>query len=136
MIIARDVPKNLWHEVINYAMYIQDKSFTCAINGKTPDQGFTGQKPNVSHLQEFGSPVWVLNESCHSKLDPESQKMPFIGFLEGPCAIKYYNACTQHIGTTQNYYFANAPPDIQFEGEEEEPIGDQIESDELHNNLK
>jgi hypothetical protein len=55
--------EDLWHEAINYATYIRDKSFTCDIKGKTPDEGFMGQKPNVSHLQEFGSPVWVLNES-------------------------------------------------------------------------
>ena len=62
MTIACDVPKNLWHEAINYATYIRDKSFIHAIKGKTPNEGFTGQKPNVSHLQEFGSPVWVINK--------------------------------------------------------------------------
>src|SRR5277367_3591051 len=139
MIIARDVPKNLWHEAINYATYVRDKSFTRAIKGKTPDEGFTGQKPDVSHLQEFGSPVWVLNESRKSKLDPKSQKMLFMRFLEGPHAIKYYNARTRHIGTTQNYYFATAPPDTQFEEEEElmdQPMGDQIESEERNENIK
>jgi hypothetical protein len=66
--------------------------------------------------------------------------MLFVGFMEGPHVIKYYNACTKHIGTTRNYYFANAPPDTQFEGEEEpvdKPMGDQIEeSDKLRDNLK
>jgi hypothetical protein len=61
--------------------------------------------------------------------------MLFIGFLEGLRAIKYYNAHTKYIGTTRNYYFANAPPETQFEGEEE-PMGDQIESDKLCDNLK
>ena len=61
--IACEVPKFLWHEAINHAAYIHDRSFTRAIKGKTPDEGFTGQKPNVSHLQKFGSPVWVLNEA-------------------------------------------------------------------------
>ena len=62
--------------------------------------------------------------------------MLFVGFIEGLCAIKYYNAHTRQIGTTQNYYFTNTPPDTQFEGEEEpvdKPMGDQIE---LHENLK
>jgi hypothetical protein len=139
MIIAREVPKYLWHEAINYATYIRDRSFTRAIKGKTPDKGFMGQKPDISHLQEFGSPVWVLNEGRRMKLDPKSQKMLFVGFSDGLHAIKYYNACTRHIGTTRNYYFATTPPDTQFEGEEEqvdEPMGDQIESVELRENLK
>jgi hypothetical protein len=100
MMIAREVPKFLWHEAINHAAYIRDKLFTRAIKGKTPDEGFTGQKPNVSHLQEFGSPVWVLNEARQSKLDPKSQKMMFMGFVDGSCAIKYYNSRTRHVGIT------------------------------------
>ena len=43
----------------------------------------------------------------------------FVGFIDGSHAIKYYNAPTKHIGTTQNYHFVTHPQDIQFEGEEE-----------------
>jgi hypothetical protein len=144
MMIACDVTKFLWHEAINHTTYIQDKSLTCAIKGKTPQEGFTGQQPNISHLQEFGSPVWVLNEASQSKLNDKSQKMimMFMGFVDGPCAIKYYNSCTQHIGTMQNYHFADTPPDIQFEGEDdpeqlEQPTESQIEpSVKHHENLK
>ena len=53
-----------------------------------------------------------------------------MGFTDGSCAIKCYNAHTKHVGTMQNYYFVTHPHDIQFEGEEEphECMGDdQIE---------
>ena len=43
MIIARDVNKNLWHEAINYATYIQNKSFTHAIKGKLPMKVLLGK---------------------------------------------------------------------------------------------
>ena len=63
MMIAHDVPKYLWCEAINHATYVRNKSFTPAIKGKTPEEGFTTLKPNVSHFQEFSSPVWVLDEA-------------------------------------------------------------------------
>ena len=58
--------------------------------------------------------------------------MMFVGFIDGPRAIKYYNACTRHVGTTQNFHFANTPPNIQFEGEDQldqpdQPTIDQID---------
>lgn len=63
MMIAREVPKSLWHEAINHATYVRNKSFTCAIKGKTPKEGFMAQKPDISHFQAFGCPVWILNEA-------------------------------------------------------------------------
>ena len=131
MTITHNVPKTLWYKAINYATYVHNKSFTCAIKGKTPEESFTAQKPDISHLQEFSCIVWVLNETCQSKLDPKSHKMMmFVGFVDESHAIKYYNTHTKNVGTTQNYHFVNYPPDIQFEGEDEpqEPMGEQIES--------
>ena len=112
MILACNFPKDLWHEAGNHATYIRNKSFTHAIKGKTP--------------KRICSPIWVLNEAHQSKLDPKPHKMMFIRFIDGPHAIKYYNVRTHHVSTTQNYHFTHAPPDIQFEGEEENNR-DQIE---------
>ena len=59
----------------------------------TPHKAYTKRKPDVSHLREFGSDVWVLDESgTRSKLDPKSKKMIFMGFMYGPKAVRYYNA--------------------------------------------
>ena len=57
MILAHNVPKNLWHKAINHATYIWNKSFTHAIKGKTPKEGYMGHIPDVSHLQEFVGPI-------------------------------------------------------------------------------
>jgi hypothetical protein len=53
-----------------------------------PHEAWTGEKPNISHLQEFGSEVWVLKEGVKlSKLEPKSKKITFVGFEDGPNAI-------------------------------------------------
>jgi hypothetical protein len=84
----------------------------------------------------------VLNEASQSKLNPQSQKMIFVGFVDGPHAIEYYNSRTRHIATMRNYHFTDTPPDIQFEGEDdleqpEQPTESQIEpSVEHRENLK
>ena len=43
---------------------------------------------NVLHLQEFGSDVWVLDESKNrSKLDSKSKKMTLVGFMDGSKSV-------------------------------------------------
>jgi hypothetical protein len=52
-----------------------------AVHGMTPEEKFTGKKPDVSHLRVFGciAYVHVLDEK-KSKLDPKAEKCIFIGY--------------------------------------------------------
>ena len=91
----------------------------------TPHEAWTGKKPDVGHLREFGCNVWVLDESNNrSKLDPKSKKMIFVGFMDGPKAIRYYDAKTQSIKVSWNVAFNELKeleivevPGVQVEGE-------------------
>ena len=72
----------------------------------------------MAHLQEFGLPVWILNEQQGlSKLDPKSSKHIFVGFENGPKAVKYYDVHTHRVKTSRNYIFDH--PLIQVQGENE-----------------
>ena len=86
------------------------------------------QKPNVSHLWEFGCDVWILDESINRlKLDPWSKKMIFIGFMDGSKAVWYYDAKNRSIKVSRNVTFNEDEelraldiievPSIQLEGE-------------------
>ena len=75
--------------------------------------------------------MWILKEGEHpSKLEPKSEKHTFIGFLNGPKAVKYYSAKTRQIKVSRDYRFlkvesSQKPPeneiaqDVQREGERE-----------------
>jgi len=74
---------------------------------------WTKHRPNVAHLQEFGIPVWVLDEQENwSKLDLKSIKQIFVGFEDGPKAIEYYNTRTHRVKMSRNYSFAKEPVHI------------------------
>jgi hypothetical protein len=109
MLITKGLPKNLWAEAVSYAMYIRARSPTRALHNKTPMEAWTGIKPDVSNLHEFGSNVWVLDEGDRSKLDPKANKFLFVGIEEGPRAIRYYNPKTHKILISQNFKFNNSP---------------------------
>jgi hypothetical protein len=64
--------------------------------------------------------VWIFREQSNiSKLEPKSIKQIFVGFEDGPKAIKYYDTATHHVKTSRNYNFYTTNPPVQFEGEEE-----------------
>ena len=76
------------------------------MKGKTPYEAWTGKKPNVSHFREFGSDVWVLDESKNrSKLAPKSKKMIFVGFLEGSKAVRYWDKEGRAVRVSRNFAF-------------------------------
>jgi hypothetical protein len=88
--------------------------------GNTPEGAWTKLRPNVAHLQEFGIPVWIFQEQSNiSKLEPKSIKQIFVGFEDGPKAIKYCDTATHCVKTSCNYNFYTTNPPVQFEGEEE-----------------
>ena len=72
----------------------------------TPFEAWTGEKPSVGHLREFGCDVWVLDESKNrSKLSPRSNKMKFTRFMDGSKSIRYYDAATRLIKVSRNFAF-------------------------------
>ena len=60
----------------------------------------------MSHLREFRSDVWVLDESKDRlKLDPKLKKMTLVGFMDGSKSIQYYDAKTRSIKVSRNVAF-------------------------------
>jgi len=77
-----------------------------ALDGMTPFEAWTGEKPSMGHLREFGCNVWVLDESNNrSKLSLRSNKMKFTGFMDGLKSIRYYDAATRSIKVSRNFAF-------------------------------
>jgi len=81
MLILKDLPLFLWDEAAWHATYLWNQALTWALKSMTPYEAWTGKKPDVSHLHEFGCNIWVLNKTKNkSKLAPRLKKMIFVGF--------------------------------------------------------
>lgn len=82
MMAARNVPEFLWEHAIQHAVYLRERAPTKALKGKTPHEAWFQQKPNVSHLREFGTPVWILlqGQKVPPKMKPKSKQQLFVGF--------------------------------------------------------
>jgi hypothetical protein len=81
MLNDKNLPNYFWAEAVATVVYIMNRTPTAAVHGMTPEEKFTGKKPNVSHLRVFGCIAYVHDpDEKRSKLDPKAEKCIFIGY--------------------------------------------------------
>jgi transposase InsO family protein len=75
-------PDRFWAEAINTACHAINRLYLHKILKKTPYELLTGNKPNVSYFQVFGSKCYILDKKHrHSKFAPKCDE----GFLSWLC---------------------------------------------------
>ncbi len=64
MIPTQGLDLEFWAEAVNTVVYIKNQCPTKAFESKTPQEAWTGRKPNVSHLRVFGCKAFahILDE--------------------------------------------------------------------------
>lgn len=90
--------KKFWAEAVNTAVYLINRCPTRTLQGKTPEEAWTGKKPYVGHLKIFGSVAMVhVPKQRRLKLDPKSTKCVFVGYADDVKGYRLYNATTGEI---------------------------------------
>ena len=82
LIHDQDLPMYLWAKATRTIAYVQKKYPKVTLGFKTPQEMFTGKKPEVSHLKIFYCPVFVhIPKEKRTKLDPSRKKRIFFWVL-------------------------------------------------------
>ena len=85
--------KFLWAEAANTTVYVQNRCPHQALGSKTPEEKFTGKKPDVSHFKIFGSPVYFhVPKEKRNKLGASGKKGIFVGYGENTKDYRIYVA--------------------------------------------
>ena len=84
----------LWENAVEHVAYLCNRSYTSSIKNATPYQLWFGTKPTVSHLREFGAPVWILLQGPNTqwKMLPKSVRHAYVGYDNRSKSVKYYTA--------------------------------------------
>jgi len=87
-------------------------AYTIAIQSMTPYQAWHRTKPNITHLCEFGAPIWILlqGQNIAQKILPKSKWHAYVGYNDANKLVLYYNAETRKILVSRNYVFLTARP--------------------------
>ena len=82
---------HLLAEAARTVVYVHNKISHSALGFKTPEELFTGKKPEVSHLKFFGCPIYIhIPKEKRTKLDPSRKKGIFVGYCEVSKAFRIY----------------------------------------------
>ena len=101
-----DLPLFLWSEAVSTANYLINRSPTCANNGMTPEEKYTGQKPSLEHLRIFGCLAFRhVPKEGRKKLDSKSAKCLFLGYDSASKAFRVYDADKRKILITRDIIF-------------------------------
>ena len=59
LMAEKNMPHSFWVEAVSTAVYIMNRTPIAAIHDVTPEERFTGKKPDLSHLKVFGCIAYV-----------------------------------------------------------------------------
>src|ERR1700730_18500489 len=79
MLLNSNLPKFLWAEAINHAIWIKNHAPHFALNGKTPYKIRYNKKPDMSKVMLFGTKAWVKKVDA-GKLEARAKPGFFVSF--------------------------------------------------------
>jgi hypothetical protein len=87
----QNLPKFLWVEACNTAVYLQNKNPHKVLGNATPEEAFTEKKPDISHLGIFGCVAYChIPAENRTKLNPTAEKGILVGYSETSKAYIVY----------------------------------------------
>ena len=106
MLNEKKMPDYFWAEAVATAVYIMNRTPTAAVHGMTPEEKYTGKKPDISHLKVFGCIAYVhIPDERRTKLDPKAEKCIFIGYALQQKGYRCYNPSTRKMQVTRDVVF-------------------------------
>ena len=78
-LIETRLPRYLWAEALQYAVWTKNQTLTCTLKNKTPHEMATGIKPNLRDVHMWGTKGYVLVEG-RSKLELQADPAYFVGY--------------------------------------------------------
>ena len=128
MIHDQYLPMYLWVELAWTIVYVQNRISHSALGNKTPEEIFFGERPEVSHLNIFGCPVYIhIPKDKISKLDPSRKKGLFVEYSEQLKSYRIYIPGYHQIDISRDVIFdedsalKKSSKDKEYEEEHETP---------------
>jgi hypothetical protein len=106
MLSEKQVPKNFWPKTVNWTAHVLNRSPTLAVKDMTPEEAWSGVKPNVDYFRVFGCIDHVhMLDSKRKKLDDKSFQCVLLGMNEESKAYKLYDPSFKKIVVSRDVVF-------------------------------
>lgn len=106
MIFDANLAKSFWAEAVNTAVYVINRSPTKGLNGKTPEEIWSGKAPDLRHIKVFGCRAMVhIPKPKRKKWDPKSQEFIFVGYCQDTKGYRLIHPTTKKLTTSRDVVF-------------------------------
>lgn len=123
MIHERNLPKKLWAEAINTAVFVLNRTGKSHEDGKSPFEVWTGKKYDIHGLRAFGTEVYAhIPKEKRKKWDPKGEKGMMVGYEEDVKGYRIYYPEKNVVETKRDIVFLQ-------EEEKEKPLAKGGESE-------
>ena len=127
MLHAKNMHYKFWAEAMACATYILNRTPTKALKDITPEEAWSGRKPNLQHLRIFGSIAYVhIPKQKRHKLDAKSSPFVFVGYDENTKGYRVYNPLTNKVQIARDVCFAENEVHDCSNTQDEELTGSKI----------
>lgn len=134
MMFDAELPKKYWAEAVATAVYLINRSPASGIDGRTPEEMWIGQSPNLKHLRVFGCKAMAqIFKERWQKWDSNANELIFVGYednvkgyrlmdLRTECVVKRRDVvfleevCSEKVREPEEM---RGTFDITFDGEDE-----------------
>lgn len=138
LLAAANLPLSLWAESSRTAAIIRNRIPLDRLNGKTPWEIFTGEKPDVSFLHIYGSDAYShIEDQIRGKFDKKSKKLVFVGYEPGSKAYRLWERDTKNVYVRCNVKIVEPCPMavVEFIDEDEDAEQPETEPEEQEEDL-
>lgn len=97
LLLDSGAPKTFWAEAAATAVYLYNRLPHSSLAGRTPHEGWWGNRPALDHLRVFGATAFILTPKCQrgGKLNPVADRVTFVGYSEDRKAWKFWRQDTK-----------------------------------------
>lgn len=103
------LPKFLWGELMQTAVYLSNRSPHAALNNGTPYKALYGKDAYLGHLRVVGARAFVHQETYTKKLEHRAWEGRLVGYSMDSKAYRIYNAETRRVRESRNVIFLETP---------------------------
>ena len=107
MLKTKSLPKVFWAKAVNWCAHILNMCPTKSVKNITPEEAWSGYKPNASHLKIFGCIAYAhIPDEKRKKLDDKGETCIFVGYSNDSKAYRLYNPRSQKLIISRDVVFA------------------------------
>ncbi|CAB0037468.1 unnamed protein product [Trichogramma brassicae] len=111
MLLGKQMPKRLWAEAVNTAVYILNRTVNSFDSAKTPYEMWFSRKPDLSHIRTFGSECFAqVPDALRKKWDPKARKLLLVGYENESANYRLFDSDTGTISVSRNVSFNENMP--------------------------